>query len=320
MYEQYYGLRERPFSLTPNPRYVFYSDRYRKALDEVMYGIDRKEGFMLLSGLPGTGKTTLSRDLLEKLDPDRHCSALIFNPFLNGSEMLTSLLTEFGIEYPNNAPRNELLSRLNKFFLGQLSAGRTCVAIFDEAQHLSAEFLEQIRVLSNLETADEKLIQIVLVGQPELIQRLKMPGMAQLSQRVSVRSALTHMNLEETRRYIYHRLNVAGARGSLEFSKPAIALIYKASQGIPRRINAICDQSLLAGFVNQTQKVGVVEVRQAVSSLRGDEADPTPQRRERRMRLAFIFGLVVVLVALVAIALLALHATALIVIPWLPPA
>lgn len=320
MYEQYYGLEERPFSLTPNPRYVFYSDRYRRALDEVTYGINRKEGFMVLSGLPGTGKTTLSRDLLEKLDAEKHCSALIFNPFLNGAEMLKSLLTEFGVEYPENAPRNELLSRLNTFFLAQLAAGRTCVAIFDEAQHLSSEFLEQVRVLSNLETAEEKLIQIVLVGQPELLQRLKMPGMAQLSQRVSVRSALTHMDHEETRRYIYHRLNVAGARGSLEFTKPAIELIYKSSEGIPRRINAICDQSLLAGFVGQTQKIGVPEVKQAVSSLRGDEADPTPHLRKRRMKLAFTAGLVVVLAVLVASTLLALHAAGLIVIPGLPAA
>lgn len=320
MYEQFYGLQERPFSLTPNPRYVFYSDRYRRALDEVTYGIDRKEGFMVLSGLPGTGKTTLSRDLLGKLDPDKHCSALIFNPFLNGAEMLKSLLTEFGVEYSENAPRNELLGRLNSFFLSQLSAGRTCVAIFDEAQHLSSEFLEQIRVLSNLETAEEKLIQIVLVGQPELIQRLKMPGMAQLSQRVSVRSALTHMNLEETRRYIYHRLNVAGARGSLEFTKPAIDLIYKSSQGIPRRINAICDQSLLAGYVGQTQKIGVPEVKQAVASLRGDEADPTPQRRQRRMKVALSLGLLMILAALVVSSLVAMHAAGLIVVPGLPPA
>ena len=320
MYEAFYGLQERPFSLTPNPRYVFYSDRYRTALEEVTYGIDRKEGFMLLSGLPGTGKTTLSRDLLEKLDPDRHCSALIFNPFLNGSEMLQSLLTEFGIEYPRHAPKNELLKRLNTFILDQLNLGKTCVAIFDEAQHLSSEFLEQIRVLSNLETADEKLIQIVLVGQPELLQRLKMPGMAQLSQRVSVRSALTHMDSEETRRYIYHRLNVAGAKGSLEFTKPAIELIYKASQGIPRRINAICDQSLLAGFVAQTQKIGVPEVKHAVASLRGDEADPTPQRRQRRMRIVMTIGVVLILVTLVLASLVALHAAGMIVVPGLPPA
>lgn len=311
MYEQFYGLTERPFSLTPNPRYVFYSDRYRTALDELTYGIDRKEGFMLLSGLPGTGKTTLSRDLLEKLPPDKHRSALIFNPFLSGPEMLQALLTEFGVAYSKNAPRNELLSKLNKFFLEQLAAGRTCVAIFDEAQHLSSEFLEQVRVLSNLETEEEKLIQIVLVGQPELIERLKMPGMAQLSQRVSVRSALSFLDLEETKRYIYHRLNVAGARGSLEFTAPAIAKIYKASRGIPRRINAICDQSLLAGFVNQTQKIGVPEVNQAVASLRGDEAGPSPERRQRTVRLMVIAGAVV-------LSLLALHATGLIVIAGLP--
>ena len=310
MYEEFYGLTERPFSLTPNPRYVFYSDRYKTALDELTYGIDRKEGFMLLSGLPGTGKTTLSRDLLEKLNPEKHRSALIFNPFLSGPEMLQALLTEFGVTYSKNAPRNELLSKLNKFFLEQLAAGRTCVAIFDEAQHLSPEFLEQVRVLSNLETDEEKLIQIVLVGQPELIQRLSMPGMAQLSQRVSVRSALSCMNLEETKRYIYHRLNVAGARGSLEFTTPAVAKIYKASRGIPRRINAICDQALLAGFVNQTQKIGVPEVTQGIASLGGDEAGP-PAGRRITMRY------VVIAVAAI-LSLLVLHSTGLVVIAGLP--
>ena len=311
MYEQFYGLTERPFSLTPNPRYVFYSDRYRTALDELTYGIDRKEGFMLLTGLPGTGKTTLSRDLLEKLNPEKHRSALIFNPFLSGPEMLQALLTEYGVPYSKNAPRNELLAKLNKFFLDQLAAGRTCVAIFDEAQHLSPEFLEQVRVLSNLETGEEKLIQIVLVGQPELSDRLNMPGMAQLSQRVSVRSALSFLDLEETKRYIYHRLNVAGARGSLEFTTPAIGKIFKASRGIPRRINAICDQALLAGFVNQTQKIGAAEVGQSIASLRGDEAGASPEQRKRKIRIMLIAGAAVV-------SLIALHMTGLIVIAGLP--
>jgi general secretion pathway protein A len=273
MYEDFYGLTERPFSLTPNPRYVFYSARYRESADELFYGIERKEGFMLLTGWPGTGKTTLCRDLLDKLEPDKHRSALVFNPFLNGVEMLQALLTEFGVPFPLGASRNDLLNALNKFLLEQLSKGRTCVAVFDEAQHMSTEFLEQIRVLSNLETSDEKLIQIVLVGQPELLFRIKMPGMAQLDQRVSVRSSLTHLNLDETKRYIYHRLEVAGARGRVEITDRAIQRIYRGSQGIPRRVNAICDQTLLAGYVDRTRSLGVHQVKQAIASLRGDEAD-----------------------------------------------
>lgn len=273
MYEDFYSLAERPFSLTPNPRYVFYSARYREAADELHYGIERKEGFMLLTGWPGTGKTTLCRDLLDKLDTEKYRSALIFNPFLNGVEMLQALLTEFQVPFPLGASRNDLLGALNGFLLAQLAAGRTCVAVFDEAQHMSTEFLEQIRVLSNLETADEKLIQIVLVGQPELLFRIRMPGMAQLDQRVSVRSNLTHLNQDETKRYIYHRLDVAGARGRVELSDRAIARIYRASQGIPRRINAICDQTLLAGYVDRTRALGTHQVKQAIASLRGEQME-----------------------------------------------
>jgi general secretion pathway protein A len=297
MYEDFYSLSERPFSLTPNPRYVFYSSRYREAADELHYGIERKEGFMLLTGWPGTGKTTLCRDLLDKLEPDKHRSALVFNPFLNGVEMLQALLTEFGVPFPLGASRNDLLNSLNSFLLSQLAAGRTCVAVFDEAQHMSTEFLEQIRVLSNLETSDEKLIQIVLVGQPELLFRIKMPGMAQLDQRVSVRSSLTHLNQEETKRYIYHRLDVAGARGRVDFTDRAISQIYRASQGIPRRINAICDQTLLAGYVDRTRNLGIHQVKQAIASLRGDEADSRITTRGLGRRVAIALSAVAALLA-----------------------
>jgi general secretion pathway protein A len=273
MYEEFYNLSERPFTLTPNPRYVFYSARYREATDELHYGIERKEGFMLLTGWPGTGKTTLCRDLFDKLDPAKYKSALVFNPFLNGLEVLQALLTEFGVAYVAGASRNDLLNALNRFLLDQLAAGRTCVAVFDEAQHMSTEFLEQIRVLSNLETAEEKLIQIVLVGQPELLARIKMPGMAQLNQRISVRSRLTHLNPDETKRYIYHRLEVAGAHGRVNFSNRAIGRIHRASQGIPRGINTICDHALLAGYVDRTRDLDLRQVKQAIASLHGEEAE-----------------------------------------------
>jgi general secretion pathway protein A len=273
MYEEFFGLNGRPFSLTPNPRFVFYSTRYRDAEDGLLYGIARKEGFMVLTGAPGTGKTTLCRDLLRKLDRDKHRSALLFNPFLSGTEMLQALLTEFDVPFSPTAPRAELHNILNQFLLEQLREGHVCVAIFDEAQHLSSEFLEQIRVLSNLETADEKLIQIVLVGQPELLARIGAPGMSQLNQRVSVKCRLAHLNQDETKRYIQHRLEVAGARGRVEFTSRAMKRVYKASHGIPRRINAICDQAMLAAYVEQTRRVEVRHVDQAVKSLSGDEAD-----------------------------------------------
>src|SRR5215208_7151532 len=161
MYEEFFGLTEKPFALTPNPKFVFHSDQYRAAEEALLYGVAQREGFMLVTGAPGTGKTTLCRDLLEKLNPEQYRVALLFNPFLNGVEMLQALL-----------------DRLNEYLLQQLANGRTCIAIFDEAQHLSTEFLEQIRVLSNLETEQEKLIQIILVGQPELLDLVRTPQMA----------------------------------------------------------------------------------------------------------------------------------------------
>src|SRR5687768_16819493 len=271
MYESFYGLSEKPFALTPNPRFVFQSEQYRTAEQALLYGIAQKEGFMLVTGSPGTGKTTLCRDLLEKLDTEKHRVALIFNPFFNGVEMLQALHSEFGLGDAGSTSRKELLDRLNAYLLQQLANGRTCIAIFDEAQHLSTEFLEQIRVLSNLETIQEKLIQIVLVGQPELLDLIRTPQMAQLDQRVSVRCTLTHLSLDETGRYIYHRLNVAGAKGSVRFDDAGIRLIHGATSGVPRLINLTCDRALLAGYSEQSKNITLLHVKQAVASLRGEE-------------------------------------------------
>ena len=271
MYEEFFGLREKPFALTPNPKFVFQSEQYRAAADALLYGVAQKEGFMLVTGAPGTGKTTLCRDLLEKLAPDKHRVALIFNPFLNGVEMLQALLSEFGLGDTSTTSRKELLDRLNAYLLEQLASGRTCIAIFDEAQHLSTEFLEQIRVLSNLETHREKLIQIILVGQPELLALIRTPQMAQLDQRVSVRCTLTHLSRDETGRYIDHRLNVAGAQGRVKFQEPGVRLLHAATGGVPRLINLTSDRSLLAAYTDQTHTVGERHVRQALASLRGEE-------------------------------------------------
>jgi len=271
MYEEFFGLSEKPFALTPNPKFVFQSDQYRAAEEALLYGVAQKEGFMLVTGAPGTGKTTLCRDLLEKLNPDRYRVALIFNPFLNGVEMLQALLSEFGQGDVHTTSRKELLDRLNAYLLQQLANGRTCIAIFDEAQHLSTEFLEQIRVLSNLETDREKLIQIVLVGQPELLALIRTPQMAQLDQRVSVRCTLTHLSMDETGRYIDHRMNVAGAQGRVKFQEIGVRLLHQATGGVPRLINLTCDRALLAGYTEQTRSIGDKHVRQALASLRGEE-------------------------------------------------
>lgn len=271
MYEEFFGLSEKPFALTPNPRFVFQSEQYRVAEEALLYGMAQKEGFMLVTGAPGTGKTTLCRDLLEKLDPQKYRVALLFNPFLNGVEMLQALLSEFGLGDVSTTSRKELLDRLNTYLLQQLANGRNCIAIFDEAQHLSTEFLEQIRVLSNLETDREKLIQIVLVGQPELLTLIRTPQMAQLDQRVSVRCTLAHLSRDETDRYLYHRLNVAGARGRIRFQEAALRLIHVATGGVPRLINLSADRALLAAYSEQSSAITEPHVRQAIASLRGEE-------------------------------------------------
>ncbi|HEX6069756.1 MAG TPA: AAA family ATPase [Longimicrobiaceae bacterium] len=285
MYEVFFGLDEKPFSITPNPRFIFYSEHYRAALEHLLYGLQEKEGFMLVTGPVGTGKTTLCRELLASVDGDRCRTALVFNPFLNAVEMLQALLSEFGCSYPAGATRKDLLDRLNRFLLEELVEGRTCIAIFDEAQHLSEAFLEQIRVLSNLETDNEKLLQIILVGQPELRERIQQPSLAQLDQRVSVRCVLRHLTDEETEQYVYHRLNVAGARGGVRFTRRAIARLHGASRGVPRLINLIADRTLLAGFVDRTLKLSHVHVERGLASLQGEASAPKPAGRRLRARL-----------------------------------
>lgn len=304
MYEGFFGLHDKPFALTPNPRFVFYSQQYREAEGQLLYGINNREGFMLVTGQPGTGKTTLCRDLIEKLDHSKIHSALVFNPFLNAHEMLAALLSEFGVSSVPHATRKELLDRLNQFLLAQLVLGKRCVAIFDEAQHLSTEFLEQIRVLSNLETDQEKLVQIILVGQPELLDKIRTPGMAQLDQRVSIRTRLTFLDERETDRYIHHRMNVAGARGQVRFDPRAITEIHRASTGVPRLISLVTDRALLAAYAEQSRDIHVSHVKKAVQALRGEEPEiaRTVQQapamatgRRSRWRVLLAAALVVVL-------------------------
>jgi len=268
MYEQFYGLREKPFSLTPDPQYLYPSKGHRTAIDSLLYGIYHREGFMILTGDIGTGKTTVCRAILEKLDKNVK-TAVIFNSFLAKGELLKSILQDLGCAFKARSNK-ERIDALNNFLLRELSQDKNVALIIDEAQNLSIPVLEQIRMLSNLETEKEKMIQIVLFGQMELEQKLQSPELKQLSQRVALRLRLLPLSRTETESYIHQRLTIAGARGNVTFSRSALQEIFEFSSGIPRLINLICDRVLLAGFIDQTYRIRKRIVKKAKRSLWGE--------------------------------------------------
>jgi general secretion pathway protein A len=275
MYLDFHGFREKPFNLTPDPRFVFLSKTHKEAFAHLLYGINHRVGFIGLTGEVGSGKTTVLRALLGQLDADHHRTALIFNPCLSAPELLQNINREFGIPTPSNSLGP--LDALNQFLIQQNTEGRTVVLIIDEAQNLEAPVLEQIRLISNLETDREKLIQIVLSGQPELGQILKRNEMRQLSQRIVVRYHLQPMDFQDTVRYINHRLEVAGGRNGLIFSRGALKRIYGYSQGLPRLVNAACDRALMTAYSRDAARIssriaaaGIKDMRRGatVSSLK----------------------------------------------------
>jgi len=268
MYEEFYGLAEPPFRITPDPRYLFFSRRHREAYEHVLFGITRRKGFIQLTGEVGAGKTTLCRKLLEELDGETVATALILNPVMTGIQLLRSVLSELGLEGRGN-DRVRLLDRLNRYLLEQAGAGRDVVLFVDEAQDMSDELLEEVRLLSNLETDDRKLLQIVLVGQPELRTKLDRAALRQLRQRILVRTHLGALDRRETEAYILHRLAVAGGNGRPTFSPWALRAIHRYSAGVPRRINAVGDTTLLAGYVDGADHLRRRHVRRAVRELEG---------------------------------------------------
>jgi len=270
MYNPYYGFTEAPFSLTPDPRFLFFSDRHREAFNHVLFGIQERKGFIQLTGEVGAGKTTVCRAILKQLG-DAYRTALILNPSLSSAQLLRTILAELGLP-ALGGDKVAALERLNRFLLDQASAGKDVVLFIDEAQDLGADVLEQVRLLSNLETDQRKLLQIVLVGQPELRDKLNSPGLRQLRQRITVRYHLTPLSREETRRYIDHRLRVAGANGRPAFSDWAIRKIHGYSRGVPRLINAVCDKALLYGYVNGTDQLTGRAVRLSIRELEGEAA------------------------------------------------
>ena len=259
MYTKYYGFNEKPFTLTPNPRFIYLSKNHKEAFAHLLYGINNHYGFIELIGEVGTGKTTVLRTLLSQLNEDNYRSALIFNPCLTGLELLRSINHEFGLN-SGSEYANELLEELNRFLLKENARGITVVLVIDEAQNLSPKILEQLRLISNLETENDKLIQIVLAGQPELSSLLDLPELRQLNQRIAVRYRLRAMNMDDTRTYIRHRMVVAGETGGVSFSRYALKLIHLYSRGLPRLINNLCDRALLIGYGDERRRItaGVV--------------------------------------------------------------
>jgi general secretion pathway protein A len=268
VYLDYYGLTEPPFDITPNPRFLFYSAKHREAFNHLLYGIRERKGFVQLTGEVGAGKTTLCRAMLEQLN-GHYSTALILNPVMNAEELIKAVAIEFGLDV-KGLDRLDCIAAINNFLLWQVEQGRDAVLIIDEAQDLTDELLEQVRLLSNLETDDRKLLQIVLFGQPELRDRLNNPKLRQLRQRITVRYHLQPLNRPEINHYIQHRLEVSGAKDGPRFTQPAIWRIHHYSGGIPRLVNAVCDKALLAGFINQTEKLDYRVIGVAIKELEGE--------------------------------------------------
>ena len=270
MYEEFYNFRERPFNLTPDPKFLFLSERHREALAHLLYGIRQRCGFILLTGEVGTGKTTLCRALLRSLDDDTEI-ALILNPNMSAVELLQAVNHEFGL--PGAAEsRKALVDELNRHLLARRAAEKNLVLLVDEAQNLPPSVLEELRLLSNLETEKEKLLQIVLIGQPELKELLRRPELRQLDQRMSVRYHLSPLDQRETGDYIDHRLGVASESPGARFSRAAVRGIYGFSRGAPRLINVVADRALLAGFTRSRRRITHGIVRGALREVRGQGA------------------------------------------------
>ncbi|MBJ6723181.1 ExeA family protein [Geomesophilobacter sediminis] len=266
MYCEFFGFRESPFSITPNPRFLFISEQHRDAYAHLVYGVESRAGFIELTGEVGTGKTTLLRTFLNRLDAEGHRTAYIFNPCLSSLELLQSLNREFGLPWERES-RTALLEILNAFLLEQKQLGHCVVLVLDEAQNLSAEVLEQIRLISNLETETDKLIQIVLAGQPELLALLAREDLRQLNQRITVRYHLRPMGIDCMRRYIEHRIELAGKFRAAEFTPAAQKLLYRYSGGVPRLVNIACDRALLVAYTEDTRVVSGKIAGQAIREL-----------------------------------------------------
>jgi len=250
MYKEFFGLRANPFNVNPDPRYLFLTRHTEEALACLTYGIQSRKGFVLLTGEVGTGKTTLINKLLEWLRLQQVATAFVFNSRMNVPQFLDYMMVDFGIPCDSRS-KSQILQRLYNWLLDRYRAGETAVLIVDEAQNLTDEVLEEIRMLTNLETFTEKLLQIVLVGQPELETKLKQPQLRQLRQRLTLRAKTHPLTIEESKAYVQQRLRIAGSDGRMIFDPEALAEIHKYSMGIPRVVNLLCEHCLVSAFVDQ---------------------------------------------------------------------
>jgi len=266
MYQSFYGFTEMPFHITPDPKFLYLSPTHQEALLHLKYVVSEKKGFIVLIGEVGCGKTTLCRKFMSELDPAHYDSALILNPRLNETQMLRAILTELG-EPAMAKGKNDLVAQMNQLLLERIAKGREIVLIIDEAQNLSFQVFEQVRLLSNLETDKQKLLQIVLMGQTELKERLAAEELRQLRQRILVHYELRPFTREEMDRYIQHRLTVSGSAGRPYFTSWAIRHIHRASRGIPRVINNLCDKALLSSFIRESDEVNYWDARRAVRDM-----------------------------------------------------
>lgn len=266
MYETFFNLKEHPFGMTPDPRFLFLSRKHREALASLSFGIGKRKGFVMITGEIGTGKTTICRALLSKIRDIN--TALILNPVLSDSELLSAIVEDFGQVNSGSVKSN--IDMLNRFLLEATKNRRNNVVIIDESQNLSQKALEMVRLLSNLETEKEKLLQIVLVGQPELKEKLESNELRQLNQRIVVRYHLEPLDRKETRSYIFHRLRVAGCSGKyLRFTEGALERIFVFARGYPRLLNILCDRVLMAAYVEEESLIGKELVSRAISDIEG---------------------------------------------------
>jgi len=265
MYCQFYGFKERPFNVTSDPAFFFNSCGHKEALSHLLYGVTQRKGIVVITGEIGTGKTTLCRFFLEQLDKDTK-TAFILNPYFSEIQLLEAIMKDFGIPV-SDKNRLHFVGEFNKFLLNEARGGNNVVLIIDEAQNLKPRQLEQIRLLSNLETEKDKLMQIVLVGQPELKNRLELYELRQLKQRIAVKYHIGPLQKDEIPEYISHRLKVAGGEGQIRFTSEAIGLIRDFSAGTPRLINILCDRALLAGFVAESGAIDQAIVKRCIQEL-----------------------------------------------------